>query len=64
MKEVNIISLLAKMEDDYNYDDDIVFSKFVKKYSEDYSENDFLKFLKRRYEVINKFNASDDFKFK
>lgn len=64
MKEVNIISLLAKMEDDYNYDDDIVFSKFVKKYGEDYSENDFLKFLKRRYEVINKFNASDDFKFK
>ena len=63
MRENDLIRMIAKMEEEYDYDEDIVLSKFIKKHGENYSKEDFIKFLKRRYEVINKFNDPDDFRF-
>ena len=63
MKEKNIIQLISQIELEYDYDEDIVFSKFVKKHGENYTREEFLKFLRRRYEVINKYNNPDDVRF-
>ena len=63
MKEKDLIQLISQIELEYDYDEDIVFSKFVKKHGENYSREEFLKFLRRRYAVINKFHNPDDFRF-
>ena len=55
--------MIAQIEQEYDYDEDIVLSKFIKKHGQDYSQEDFLKFLKKRYEIINKFHDPDDFRF-
>ena len=57
MIDRDLIDQIAEIETEY--DSEIVFSKFVKKYGENYSREDFVKFLKERYETINKFNSPD-----
>ena len=57
MREKDLISLIAQIESEYEYDEEIVFSKFLKKYGADYTQEDFLKFLRKRYTVINKFHS-------
>jgi len=56
----DIIEQIADFEREYEYEDEVVFSKFLKRHGEEYTREDFLKFLKKRYEVINRFNNPDD----
>jgi len=56
----DIIQQIADLEREYDYEEEVVFSKFLKRHGEEYSREDFLKFLKKRYEVINKYNDPDD----
>jgi len=55
-----LIQQIADMEAEYEYEEEVVMSKFLKKHGHEYSQEEFLKFLKKRYEVINKFNGPDD----
>ena len=55
MIEKDLVKLISEIETEYEYDEEIVFSKFVKKYGENYTREQFLEFLKKRYEIINKF---------
>ena len=57
MIEKDLVKLISEIETEYEYDEEIVFSKFVKKYGENYTRVHFLEFLKKRYEIINKFHA-------
>ena len=59
MKEKDLIKLIAEIETEYEYEEEIVFSKFLKKHGEKYTPEQFLEFLKKRYEVINKYHAPD-----
>ena len=52
MKEMDLIGLVVKIEKEYVYDEDIVLSKFIKKYGEGYSQEEFLQFLKRRKSIL------------
>lgn len=56
----DIIQQIADLEREYDYEEEVVFSKFLKRHGEEYSREEFLKFLKKRYEVINKYNDPDD----
>ena len=56
----DIIQQIADLEREYDYEEEVVFSKFLKRHGEEYTREDFLKFLKKRYEVINKYNDPDD----
>lgn len=60
MTELDIIAQIARMEREYDYDEEIVFSKFLKKYGENYSQVEFIKFLRKRYKVINSFHGTDN----
>lgn len=39
------------------YDEEVVFSKFLKRYGTSYSQEDFIKFLRLRYELINLYES-------
>lgn len=60
MSDRELINRISQIEADYEYDRDLLFSKFVKQHGENYSKEEFLKFLRRRYQVINKSHYSDD----
>ena len=60
MKEKDIVKLISDIETKVLYEEEITFSKFFKKYGENYSREDFIKFLKRRYQIINKYNVPDE----
>ncbi len=57
----DLIEQITDFEKEYKYEEEVVFSKFLKRHGEDYTREEFLKFLKKRYEVINKFNDPDSF---
>ena len=46
-----LIERIAKLERQYN--DEIAFSKFLKLHGDSYTEEEFITFLRRRYELIN-----------
>ena len=58
MKE--LIDQIAKFEIEYEYEEEVVFSKFLKRNGENYSQEQFLEFLRKRYELINRFNGPDN----
>lgn len=60
MKEKDLVKLISDIETEYLYKEEITFSKFVKNCGENYSREDFIKFLKKRYRIINKYNSPDD----
>ena len=55
----NLIERIADFEKEYEYEEEVVFSKFLKSHGENYTREEFLDFLKKRYEVINRFNDPD-----
>lgn len=55
----DLIKRITDFETEYEYEDEVVFSKFLKRHKGDYSQEDFIKFLRKRYEVINKVNDPD-----
>lgn len=56
--------MVVDIEAEHDYDEDIILSKFIKKHGEEYSQEEFIKFLKKRYRVINKFHDPDDYRYK
>lgn len=64
MKENDLIRMVVDIEAEHDYDEDIILSKFIKKHGEEYSQEEFIKFLKKRYRVINKFHDPDDYRYK
>ncbi len=38
MKENDLIRMVAEIEQEYDYDEDILLSKFIKKHGQDYSK--------------------------
>lgn len=59
MKQKNLIRTISNIEREYDYEENIVFGKFVEEHGEGYSKEEFIKFLRRRYEIINRFHAHD-----
>ena len=59
MREKDLITLIARIETEYKYEEEIVFSKFLKKHGEDYSSEEFINFLRKRYEIINRYHLPD-----
>lgn len=55
-----LIQQITDIETEYDYEEEVVMSKFLKKHGHNYSQEDLLKFLRKRYEVINRFNGPDD----
>lgn len=47
-----LVEKIAKFLAEYDYDDEVSFSKFLKRHGGSYTQEEFLIFLKRRYEVI------------
>lgn len=59
MKENTLIEAITKLEEDYEIDAKVMFSKFLKKYGDNYTQEQFLEFLKKRYETMNKYDSPD-----
>ena len=63
MKENDLIRLVAKIEEEYDYDEEVALSKFLKKHGDNYSQEEFINFLKKRYKIINETQDPDDYRF-
>lgn len=48
---------ITAMEAKNPYDRELIFSKFLKEHGENYSQEDFILFLRKRYEAINLISA-------
>ena len=54
-----LIKEISAWEDSNRYDTDAIFSKFLKKNDGTYTQEELLKFLKARYEIINEADGPD-----
>lgn len=50
----DLIEHVEAWEIAHRYDADAIFSKFLKKHGDTYTQEELLRFLKARYEAINK----------
>lgn len=54
-----LIDEMEEWEIANKYDRDKEISKFLKKHGEDYTQEELIKFLRERYQYINKINGPD-----
>ena len=59
MIEKSLKRLLAEIEKEYNIEAEVEVRKFLDKYGENYTQEQFLEFLKNKYEIINRANAPE-----
>ena len=55
----DLIQQIADLENEYDDEANVIFSKFLKRYGENYTQDEFLEFLRMRYEAINKSDGPD-----
>jgi hypothetical protein len=56
----NLVEQIAKFESEY--DEEVSFSKFLKRHGGTYTQDDFVKFLRARYKRINRLDHPDNLK--